>query len=55
MRPWRRYEFYEDRPAGSLERITLTDEQGAEAYLVAREPSRLFRFRRLSIQDRERN
>lgn len=56
MRPWRRYEFYEDRPSGSLvERITLTDEHGGEAYLVARERGRFSGLRRLSLQDRERN
>lgn len=55
MSPWRRYEFYEDRPAGSLERITLVDEQGSDAYLVKREPSRFSRLRRLSLHDRETN
>ncbi len=55
MPPWRRYEFYEDRPSGSLERIMLADEQGAEAYVVARAPSRLFPLRRLSLHDREKD
>ncbi len=55
MRPWRSYEFYEDRPSGSLERIMLADEQGAEAYVVARAPSRLFPLRRLSLHDREKD
>ena len=55
MRPWRRYEFYEDRASGSIERITLTDEDGGEAYLVARERGRWFGLRRLSLQDRERH
>ena len=55
MRPWRRYEFYEDRASGSIERITLTDEDGGEAYLVARERGRWFGLRRLSLQDRERD
>ena len=56
MPPWRRYEFYEDRPSGSrVERITLTDEHGREAYRVARERGRFWGLRRLSLQDREQN
>ena len=55
MRTWRRYEFYEDRPSGSLERITLTDEHAVEAYLVVRERGRWFGLRRLSLQDREQH
>lgn len=55
MRTWRRYELYEDRPSGSLERITLMDEHRAEAYVLARESGRLSGLRRLSLHDRERN
>ena len=55
MRTWRRYEFYEDRTAGSIQRITLADEHGVEAYLVARERGRSYGLRRLSLQDRERH
>lgn len=51
--PPTRYEFYEERPTGSLERIALTDERRDEAYFIARERSRVFRLRRLSLHDRE--
>ena len=55
MQAWRSYELYEDRPSGSVERITLVDEHRALAYTPARDPGRLSGLRGLSLHDRERN
>jgi hypothetical protein len=55
MPVWRRYELYEDRSSGSPGRITLTDEHGRNVYVIAPEPARLLRHRRLILRDLVRN